>query len=221
VITIYTPQKQMSKEQIRQAQTKTNEKGKHLNWANILTASRIVIAPAIPAILLSGHPYRDHLAVAVYILAALTDAFDGCIARQTQKVTTFGKQFDPLADKLLMLSAIIPLTIQGRWPLWVAIVIFGREVFVTVLRTLVSRKGASAAASWLGKAKTGTQNIAISWVMLEKVLPYSSIAVGVAVFFTVLSGLHYVWRWIPLLMIKSPSEPSEPVEQSKSLPSNK
>jgi len=198
-----------------QEQTKTKKKNKHLNLANMLTASRIIIAPAIPAILFSGRPDRDYLAVAVFIAAALTDAFDGRIARQMHAVTTFGKQFDPLADKVLMLSAILPLTVQGRLPLWVALVIIGREVFVTVLRTLVSRKGGSAAASWLGKAKTGAQNIAVSWVMLENVLPYSYIAVGVAVCFTILSGLHYAWHWIPLLWKGVPSELSESSEQSE------
>ena len=180
-------------------QTKTPKKNRHLNLANLLTASRIIIAPAIPLILFSGLPNRDYWAVAVFIVAALTDAFDGRVARQMHEVTTFGKQFDPLADKVMMFSAIIPLTIQGRLPLWVALVIVGREVFVTVLRTLVARRGGPTAASWLGKAKTGAQNVAVCWVMLEEILPYGYIAVGVAVFFTVLSGLHYAWHWIPLL----------------------
>ena len=95
------------------------------------------------------------IAAAVFALAALTDGLDGYIARRAQQVTTFGKLMDPLADKLLVVAALIALVSLDRLAAWVAMVIIARELAVTGLRALAAEQGVVISASWLGKAEDG------------------------------------------------------------------
>ncbi len=109
-----------------------------LNLANSITIARILLVPVFLVILLSGlpQPYGDLLAAAVFILAAATDKLDGYVARRSKQVTTLGQFLDPLADKLLIAAALIALVAQDRVAAWVAMVIIGREIAVSVLRII-------------------------------------------------------------------------------------
>jgi CDP-diacylglycerol--glycerol-3-phosphate 3-phosphatidyltransferase len=163
-----------------------------LNLPNALTLLRILAVPVVVVALLGETPNGDALAAAVFALAAATDGLDGYIARSRDSVTTFGKLMDPLADKLLIIGALLSLVSLDRLEAWIAMVIIAREVAVTILRTIAAERGIVIAASWLGKAKTVLQIAAVialiaanpspAWV---DALVYLSLAV------TVLSGADY------------------------------
>lgn len=164
-----------------------------VNAPNVLTMLRVVAVPVIVVALLDETPDGDIIAAAVFAVAAFTDGLDGYIARRRRQVTTFGKLIDPLADKLLVIAALISLVSLNRLAAWVAMVIIARELAVTGLRGLAAEQGVIIDASWLGKAKTLLQVLAVFaliafdpsplWVDL---LLYGAVAV------TVLSGLDYV-----------------------------
>src|SRR5436190_6364543 len=124
-----------------------------LNLPNVLTLLRILAVPVIVVALLGETPNGDALAAGVFALAALSDGLDGYIARRRQQVTTFGKLMDPLADKLLVIAALISLVSLDRLQAWIAMVIIARELAVTGLRSLAAERGVIIAASWMGKLK--------------------------------------------------------------------
>ena len=126
-----------------------------LNLPNALTLLRILAVPVVVVALLGETPNGDALAAVVFALAALTDGLDGYFARSRNSVTTFGKLMDPLADKLLIIGALVSLVSLDRLEAWVAMVIIAREVAVTILRTIAAERGIVIAASWLGKAEDG------------------------------------------------------------------
>ena len=132
-----------------------------LNLPNVLTLLRVLAVPVIVVALLGETPNGDALAAGVFALAALTDGLDGYIARRRQDVTTFGKLMDPLADKVLIIAALVSLVSLGRLAAWVAMVIIARELAVTGLRTVAADQGVVIAASWLGKLKTALQVAAV------------------------------------------------------------
>src|ERR687886_2689099 len=107
-----------------------------LNIPNLLTLARIVAVPVIVVALLDETPNGDTLAAVVFALAAFTDGLDGYIARRRQDITTFGKLMDPLADKLLIVAALVALVSLNRLAAWIAMVIIARELAVTVLRAI-------------------------------------------------------------------------------------
>ena len=112
-----------------------------LNLPNALTLLRILAVPVVVVALLGETPNGDALAAAVFALAALTDGLDGYFARSRDSVTTFGKLMDPLADKLLIIGALVSLVSLDRLEAWVAMVIIAREVAVTILRTIAAERG--------------------------------------------------------------------------------
>ena len=128
-----------------------------LNVPNVLTLVRIVAVPVLVVALLGAIPGGDALAAAVFALAAVTDGLDGYIARSRGSVTTFGKLMDPLADKLLIVAALVSLVSLDRLEAWVAMVIISRELAVTGLRSIAAERGVVISASWLGKVKTALQ----------------------------------------------------------------
>src|ERR687891_681330 len=132
-----------------------------INVPNVLTVLRILAVPVIVVALLDETPNGDALAAAVFALAALTDGLDGYIARSRDAVTTFGKLMDPLADKLLIVAALVSLVSLGRLAAWVAMVIIARELAVTGLRAVAAERGVVISASWLGKLKTALQVAAV------------------------------------------------------------
>lgn len=168
-----------------------------MNLANKLTISRIILIPIFMTVLLIKIPFGKYIAAAIFIIAASTDGLDGYIARKRKEVTNFGKLMDPLADKLLVSAALISLVELKEIPGWIAVVIIGREFFVTGLRAIASSEGVVIAASKLGKIKTVTQIVAISAYLLNDFpfsllnITFSKYALYVAVFFTIWSGVDY------------------------------
>jgi CDP-diacylglycerol--glycerol-3-phosphate 3-phosphatidyltransferase len=163
-----------------------------LNLPNALTLLRILAVPVVVVALLGETPNGDALAAAVFALAAATDGLDGYIARSRDSVTTFGKLMDPLADKLLIIGALLSLVSLDRLDAWIAMVIIAREVAVTILRTIAAERGIVIAASWLGKAKTVLQIAAvIALIAANPSPPWVDALVYVALVVTVLSGADY------------------------------
>ncbi len=163
-----------------------------LNLPNVLTLLRILAVPVIVVALLGETPNGDALAAGVFALAALTDGLDGYIARRRQDVTTFGKLMDPLADKLLIIAALVSLVSLGRLAAWVAMVIIARELAVTGLRAVAAEQGVVISASWLGKLKTALQVAAVFALIIWDPSPTSvDVLVYLAVAITVISGADY------------------------------
>jgi CDP-diacylglycerol--glycerol-3-phosphate 3-phosphatidyltransferase len=163
-----------------------------LNLPNVLTVLRIMLVPALVVALLGNTPGGDVLAAVVFALASLTDFIDGYLARARDSITTFGKLMDPLADKLLIVAALISLVSLHRLAAWVATVIITRELAVTVLRLGATQMGVVMAASMFGKVKTCLQIAAILAVIAvhgHQAWVTGLLYVTVAV--TVLSGLDY------------------------------
>jgi CDP-diacylglycerol--glycerol-3-phosphate 3-phosphatidyltransferase len=163
-----------------------------MNVPNVLTLARILAVPVLVVALLDETPDGDVIAAAVFALAAITDGLDGYIARRKQQITTFGKLMDPLADKLLVVAALISLVSLDRLAAWVAMVIIARELAVTGLRAIAAERGVVIAASWLGKAKTLLQVAAIICLIAFDPAPtWVDILLYVAVAMTVISGADY------------------------------
>ena len=163
-----------------------------LNLPNLLTLLRIVAVPVLVVALLDETPNGDALAAAVFALAAFTDGLDGYIARRQRTITTFGKLMDPLADKLLIVAALVSLVSLDRLAAWVAMVIIARELAVTGLRALAAEQGVVIAASWLGKVKTGLQIAAVFALIIWSPSPtWVDLLVYLAVAATVISGIDY------------------------------
>jgi CDP-diacylglycerol--glycerol-3-phosphate 3-phosphatidyltransferase len=167
-----------------------------LNLPNVLTVLRIMLVPVLVVALLGNTPAGDVLAAIVFALASLTDFVDGYLARTRDSVTTFGKLMDPLADKLLIVGALLCLVSLNRLEAWVAMVIIARELAVTMLRVNAGQSGTVIEASMFGKVKTCIQIAAILAVIA--VHPPSPVWVSVLVYLmvlvTVLSGLDYFRR---------------------------
>ena len=139
-----------------------------MNLANTITISRILLIPVFLVLLLSGlpHPWGDIAAAAVFILAAATDKLDGYVARRNKQITTLGQFLDPLADKLLIAAALIALVSQGRVAAWVAMLIIGREIAVSVLRIVGVSQGVSIPADKYGKLKTVLQIVYVVYILV-------------------------------------------------------
>src|SRR6476619_1100303 len=163
-----------------------------LTVPNLLTVLRILLVPVVVVALLAETPNGDTLAAVVFAFAALTDGLDGYIARSRGSVTTFGKLMDPLADKLLIIAALVSLVSLGRIAAWVAMVIIAREFAVTALRMVAVEQGVVIPASPLGKIKTITQVAAIFAVIAVSSTPlWVDLLVYLAVVTTVVSGVDY------------------------------
>ena len=163
-----------------------------LNLPNALTMLRILAVPVVVVALLGETPNGDVIAAIVFALASLTDGLDGYFARSRGSITTFGKLMDPLADKLLIIGALVSLVSLGRLEAWVAMVIIAREVAVTILRTIAAERGLVIAASWLGKAKTVLQTAAVFALIAADPAPLAvDVLVYIALAATVISGADY------------------------------
>jgi CDP-diacylglycerol--glycerol-3-phosphate 3-phosphatidyltransferase len=163
-----------------------------INWPNLLTVVRILLVPVLVVALLGSTNEGDVFAAIVFAVASATDFVDGYLARSRNSVTTFGKLMDPLADKLLIVAALISLVSLGRLQAWVAMVIIARELAVTVLRLGATQAGVIISASKLGKLKTCVQIAAILGVIAVHGRPaWLEVLVYAAVAITVVSGLDY------------------------------
>lgn len=168
-----------------------------MNTANRLTILRMILVPLFVIILLIFHSENNIAALAIFIAASLTDFFDGYIARHYNQVTDLGKFLDPLADKLLVTSAILVFVEWGLMPSWAAIIIIAREFAVTGLRLVAASDGLVIAAAWSGKIKTASSIVAIC-VMMTSLggisfagITVNSVCVAVMVVTTVWSGAEY------------------------------
>ena len=140
---------------------------------NAITISRILLIPVFVLFFLEPTPYRSIMAAAVFGLAALTDAVDGYVARRWGHVTRLGKLLDPIADKLLVLTALLLVVDFDQVEAWVDIVLAGRELAVTGLRGVSAREGIILAAEATGKAKMAAQVVAILFLILDEAVPGS------------------------------------------------
>ena len=142
--------------------------------------------------------YADYIALAIFIIASLTDLIDGKIARKYNLVTNFGKFMDPLADKLLVCSAMICLVEMGRIPAWIVIVIISREFIISGFRLVASDNGVVIGASYWGKFKTTSQMLMIIMLILNFDHPVFQIACMVityiALILTVISLVDYIYK---------------------------
>ena len=170
------------------------------NLANVLTLLRLVLVPIFLLALFvgDGHQIACRLvAFVIFAIACLTDRFDGLLARNYGMATEFGAFVDPIADKALIGSALIGLSMLGDLPWWVTVVIMTREVVVTLLRLAVIRRGVIP-ASWGGKLKTVVQAVAIGLFLLPwadmsgPFLVGASVVMGIAIVLTVVTGIDYV-----------------------------
>ena len=170
---------------------------------NALTVSRLVSIPVLMALLLLRFPYHDQIAALVFIVFSFTDTLDGALARRSRSVSDFGKFLDPLADKLFVLSVLIVLVQEELVAAWVVLVIFSRELMITILRSVAASQGRVIGAAPLGKTKTVTQMSAVTLLILQRpypvLVPVADLAVAAALLFTVWSGVDYLWRFRHLI----------------------
>jgi CDP-diacylglycerol--glycerol-3-phosphate 3-phosphatidyltransferase len=164
-----------------------------LNLPNVLTLLRILLVPVLVVALLDKTANGDLLAAIVFALASVTDAMDGYLARTRNAITTFGKLMDPIADKLLIIAALVALVSLHRLAGWVAMVIIARELTVTVTRMQATQHGVVIAANWWGKAKTIVQVAAIFFVIAvgEPTPAWVGALVYGMVVITIVSGIDY------------------------------
>lgn len=167
------------------------------NLANTLTLLRLVLVPIFLLALFAGDGHQIAFRIAAFVIfavAAITDRLDGLLARNYGMATEFGAFVDPIADKTLIGSALIGLSILGEVPWWVTVLILVREVGVTLLRLAVIRRGVIP-ASFGGKLKTVVQSIAIGLFVLPLSGPFrvaASVVLAAAIVLTVVTGIDYV-----------------------------
>ena len=198
-----------------------------MNLANKLTIFRIILVPIMVVfayIPINGDVYGIAIPMlimeAIFIIASITDKLDGYIARSRNQVTTFGKFLDPLADKILVLSAMVILVEMGKLPAWIPIIVLAREFIVSGFRLIAVEKGGVViAASVWGKIKTVTQMIALISAFVDIGAFFSFINGGlsgvhliinivtsvmmlVSTIATILSGIDYIWKGRKILSDK-------------------
>lgn len=167
------------------------------NLANVLTGLRLALVPVFLLALFVGDGHQiigRVVAFGIFAVACITDRFDGLLARNYGMATEFGAFVDPIADKALIGSALIALSMLGDLPWWVTAVIMTREIGVTLLRLAVIRRGVIP-ASWGGKLKTVIQAVAIGLFVLPLSGPFrvvAAVAMAAAIVLTVVTGIDYV-----------------------------
>lgn len=162
-----------------------------MNIPNQLTTLRVLLIPVFIFFFTSKMAGSHYIAVAVFIIASLTDFLDGYLARKNNLVTNFGKIMDPFADKLLVLTALIYLAIKHTIPGWIVIVIIARELLVTSLRALAADNGIILAARNLGKYKTVSQMLSIIFLTIG-IHTIGMILLYIAVALTIISLVDYL-----------------------------
>jgi CDP-diacylglycerol--glycerol-3-phosphate 3-phosphatidyltransferase len=212
--------------------------GSRLNLPNIITIARIAVCPVLFFLTLAESTGARYGAFALFLAAALSDVWDGYLARKHGLITDMGKLLDPLADKLLLAVTFIPFYIVshrpgetneipwwGELPIWVLLVIFGRELFITLFRQWAQRRGVVIAAGASGKQKAAFQNIFIgsllawwptlqsamangwmtdgwwhAWAAFDGAICAASLAIALVL--TVYSMLDYLWSYRALVGVR-------------------
>ncbi len=179
-----------------------------MNLPNKLTLFRVLLIPVFVVVLLfwkeiglNSLDTARYIATAIFVIASCTDAVDGYIARKYNLITNFGKFMDPLADKLLVATAMIAmigLPANVSMPSWVVIIVIAREFIITGFRLVAAEKKIVIAAGFWGKIKTVTQMVMITVVLLDFDAPFfiwaGYILIGLSVVFTVISATDYIVR---------------------------
>jgi len=185
-----------------------NESVKLWNLPNILTITRIFLVPVLVVVLLTRFPEKELIGLAIFLIAAATDALDGYLARKRGQITSLGTLLDPIADKLLTAAAFISLVEMDMAPAWMVTIIIGREFAVTGLRSISAQKGFTMSASTLGKVKMIAQIVTIS-VMIggPKIFEYFfkqgaefAVKLGIlflwgVMIFAIISAAEYFWKF--------------------------
>ncbi len=180
-----------------------------MNIANKITISRILMVPIFMVCLLGNIPYGKPLAFIVFVIASATDWFDGYLARKYNLITKFGQFMDPLADKLLVMAALIAFVETGDLPSWVAVLILARELLISIFRAVAASEGIVIAASKWGKYKTVSQMIMILLILLDNFpfsqwgIPMDWIFIWLAVAMTLISGADYIYKNKAVLVDKN------------------
>ena len=170
-----------------------------MNTPNKLTIARMIIVPFLVIFLLTGWGggANRYISLTMFVVASVTDWFDGYLARKNNLVTNFGKFMDPLADKLLVCSAMICMIDLKRLPAWFVIIIIAREFIISGFRLIAAENGIVIAANYWGKFKTASQMIMIIllilhfdgiFVILEQIFIWLSLAL------TIISLITYIWQ---------------------------
>jgi len=165
-----------------------------MNLPNKLTLLRIVMILPFLLVLYLDVPFADYIALVIFIAASLTDLLDGKIARKYGLVTDFGKFADPLADKMLVLSAMVWFVEIGQMPGWALLVVLVREFAVSGLRMVASDQGRVIAAGWSGKVKTASTMVCIVLMFLPIPRVINLFCVAVIVITTIYSGVEYFMK---------------------------
>ena len=166
-----------------------------MNLPNKLTLFRVILIPFFVVFMLVDITGFDKwISLAIFIIASLTDLLDGKIARKYNLVTNFGKFMDPLADKLLVCSALVCLVALAKIPAWVVIVIISREFIISGFRLIASDNGVVIAASYFGKFKTTFQMVMICLMIadIETISILTEVVMWIAVILTVISLIDYL-----------------------------
>ena len=170
-----------------------------MNTPNKLTVGRMIMVPFLVLFLLTGWggEANRYIFVAIFVIASVTDWFDGYLARKNHLVTNFGKFMDPLADKLLVCSAMICLIELERLPAWIVIVIIAREFIISGFRLIAAENGIVIAANYWGKFKTVSQMIMIILLLLDLGGAFDilgEIFIWLSLILTVISLITYIWQ---------------------------
>lgn len=178
-------------------------KEKNLNLPNILATFRIALAPLMLWFMVDQnnplfdgwHPsWLDYLAGLIFVIASVTDFFDGFIARTWNQMTKLGAILDPLADKMLMLAGFLGLLVMDRADVWAVFLILTREFFITGLRVVAVAEGKKVASTMAGKVKTVVQMIAIGFLIMN--WPFATELLWLAVALTIYSGYEYIRNYL-------------------------
>ena len=163
-----------------------------MNLANKLTLLRVLMIPAFLGVLYWGGPNSEYIALAIFVIASLTDFLDGYIARSRGLVTDFGKFMDPLADKVLVTTAMLWFVQTGVRPAWAVAVVIFREFAISGIRLIAAERGRVIAAAWSGKIKTAATMVFLMLMFLPLPGWVDTLGVWVIVVTTVYSGLEYL-----------------------------
>ena len=173
-----------------------------LNLPNALAFFRILLAPLMffmlvnaPEIFTQIHiSWINYFAALIFVIASVTDFFDGYIARSWDQKTTLGAILDPLADKMLILAAFLGLMMLGRASAWAIYLILIREFFITGFRVVMASDGVEVAASMAGKVKTVSQMFAVGFLLMS--WPSGELLLWIAVALTLYSGFEYIFAYV-------------------------
>lgn len=167
-----------------------------MNLPNKLTLSRFALTVGFLIVMFSGMPYRETLALALFVAAGISDFLDGTIARRRNLITNFGILMDPLADKIMVCSAFIAFVELGWFAAWMAVIVVARELAITGLRLLAASKNVVLAAERYGKHKTISQIVAIIAIFIDHIMRQNQWgSIGQMIFGWHLFDQQHSWSW--------------------------